>query len=240
MKTILAILTVLFVCAALLFWSARTQPTDIDIVLLDDVTDTLELKPEISTIESFFRLDEDKWKGIRFQYIHLTDLQLNAAQKLELKSESWVWGNELERLKTVKKFKINLQGLGSTILARPTGKSQSSLYTPLARELKVLSESTAKRKTLIAYSDLMENTETVSFYDTATFSLLERDPVSIQKLLEKQVQLENLGGITVYLVYQPTTPLQDNRFSETASFYRNWLESKGATVFIQARLDLTP
>ena len=53
---------------------------------------------------------------------------------------------------------------------------------------------------------------------------------------EAQSKLPTLAGITVYLIYQPKDANDDAVYHVVSNFYKQLLESKGATVRIEANL----
>jgi len=117
------------------------------------------------------------------------------------------------------------------------GKDNSAVYFTIAKELNRLSHSKTTTKLMLVYSDLMENTPGMSFYDSDTFTKIKSAPNTIQHYFESQQKLTNLNGIKVYLIYQPENTKQDEDYKVVSGFYKNWLESKGAIVEISANLN---
>jgi hypothetical protein len=112
------------------------------------------------------------------------------------------------------------------------------MYTPIARELELLSKSKSQRRILIVYSDLMENTESLSFYRKQDFEKLKTKPEQVQKYFEALAPINTLTGIEIYFIYQPTDTKSDERFRIISGFYKKFLESKGAEVNISANLTM--
>jgi len=100
----------------------------------------------------------------------------------------------------------------------------------------MLSASPAKEKYFLIYSDLMENDE-VSFYDHTTLALLYNHPQIIRQRLEKSVDLHNLPGIRVWLLYEPASFNENNTYMAITHIYKQLLEAKGATVHIEDTLN---
>jgi hypothetical protein len=78
----------------------------------------------------------------------------------------------------------------------------------------------------------MENSE-VSFYNRETLGLLKSDPRRVQDLLEKDRALNDLHGVEIWLVFDPSSYEQNGTYMTVATFYKDLLESKGATVRIK-------
>jgi hypothetical protein len=106
----------------------------------------------------------------------------------------------------------------------------------MASELNRLAHSVANRKVLIIWSDLMENSATISYYHQKDLTRLIKDPESLTEQLEKIQALDDLNGIEVYFICQPQDAKSDAVFGLVSNFYKNLLESKNAKVTITANL----
>lgn len=234
MKTTTTILTVIAII--LLYWAYDIKKPGItEVIILRDVTDTQIAQPNAQVIFSLFGLPY-KWDGRIFQYSDISDVSYNQTKqaRLELGNE-WL-SNELERDKEIETFKEEIMGIINNETNDKTEKTNSAIYLPLARELNELTNSKAKKRILIVYSDLMENTETLSFYKKEDFEKLKSNPELIKEVFEKQEALEALNGIEVYFIYQPTESQSDQKFQVISGFYKKLLEEKGAKVTISANL----
>jgi hypothetical protein len=156
---------------------------------------------------------------------------------MNINAENHWLGNEFDREKKVKDFYAQITQILTNLEKETNGKDNSSIYIPIANELNRLSQNTALKRILLVYSDLMENTEELSFYNKSKFSLLQSDPDTIQKYFLAEVPLQKLNGITIYLIYQPSDPKTDEEYQIISGFYKKLFESKGATVLITANIN---
>jgi hypothetical protein len=203
---------------------------------MKDMTDPFASKPNTADILSLFELDKDKWSGAKFRYMGINDVSYNHVLQAEIAAEDKWFGNELERDRDIKSFKAKVQQILEDTLEEKIGRGVSSIFSPAARELNAMSKSSSQKRILLLFSDLMENTAEVNFYNPQTLSSIKRNPKKIQALLEQQVKLEPLNDIEVYIIYQPQATKTNREFQIVSEFYKNILESKGAKVFIGANL----
>ena len=144
----------------------------------------------------------------------------------------------MERGQEISNFKQQITDRIINANKTNSGKSQSSLYFPIANMLNELStHKITQRRYMLIYSDLMENSNTLSFYNKKTLNLLVKNPELISKYLTSQVSLNNLQGITIYVIYQPVNTKQDERFKIVSEFYKKMFQAKGAIVKIGANLN---
>ena len=57
----------------------------------------------------------------------------------------------------------------------------------MAKELNRLSQSTEDKKFLLVYSDLMENTDEISFYDSKNLDSIKTNPEKIKQYFDSQI-----------------------------------------------------
>jgi hypothetical protein len=233
MKTLLALILLISAGTVYLIHSYEISPIT-EIVVPRDITDSLQAQPQADEILSLYGFERSKWGGAVFRFVDLSDVSFNHASEVKLAPANQWLSNEPEREKEIQKFKEGITKILSVKSA--IGKTHSSLYLPLAMELNRLSQSKADRKVFIVYSDLMENTPAVSFYDSKTFMELQSNSEALTKLFEKEQLLNSLTGIEVHLLFQPKDTLQDEQFKVVSEFYQKLLESKGAQVTIGANL----
>ena len=239
-KTLTSILITLLLASAafFMFQSCSSNYYAIDESVLVDKTDTFLARPDSSVIKNSFDASNALWQGYRFRLLTLSDVDYNSVYEASLSPAceylSNVYGREDES-------KIFLSKINSTFVKVKSitpGRNYSSLYLPMAKELKRLSESGAKRRILIVYSDLMENTSLISFYKVEGFQLLKANPDSVKKILEREIPLPDLKDIEAHFIYQPKDNKDNELFREVSDFYKKWFESKGAKVTIEANLIL--
>jgi len=236
MKTIITIILIVFICgvSTAVYFSNSNQT--IEVSVLRDVTELHLSQPMANEILPLYGLDIQKWSGGDFHFANISDVSYNQTKEAHLTTANQWLSNEYDRTKQVKLFYSSITQILTDAQKDTIGRWHSSIYVPLANELNRLSQSTSKRRILLVYSDLMENDLSLSFYNKRTLSLLASNPGVVRKQLESIASLNNLSGIEIHLLYQPPNAESDMQFKIVSGFYKQLLESKGATVSISANL----
>lgn len=238
MKMLLISLVILALSLTLVHeWQTYSHATITEISVLRDSTDSLLSEVSADAIFRKYRLFDDdndnEWNGARFRYQTINEVSYNKVTEADLSPENIWLSNELDRKKKIEKFRNEV--FAPFAQKRNTGtKSHSSVYLPIARELRHLSESNSTVKKLLIYSDLLEHTPDLSFYNESILSLLLSHPDTIAMALDQKFSLPSLIGIEVHLIYQPGNVVSDRRFRIVSEFYEKLLERKGAKVIIEA------
>jgi hypothetical protein len=110
----------------------------------------------------------------------------------------------------------------------------SRLYGPICEVLQDLQHSTAKQRQCLIFSDGLENTKGLSFYDyrhNPALLLEEKDKIIAE--LEKQCPLPDLSGIEIWIIHQPSLEL-DELGHYVKLFWKEYFQSHGATVHLLA------
>lgn len=236
MKTIILIL--LFSITITLTACITSQTSSTDAVLMIDITEKSLAGPKADEVVRLFNLKENKWNGADFKSVHISEVSITPTAHARIEESNQWLSNEFEREEEIKRFEKDVRDIITKSEQTDIGKSRSSVYLPLARELNLLSQSKSEKKILIIYSDLFENTESLSFYRKKDFALLETKPELIKKEFEKLAKLDSLSGIEVWFIYQPSDSKNDRNFQVASGFFKNLLESKKAKVNISANLNL--
>ena len=230
--TIFAVMLLFLGCTEL-----NIKPQTIDISEIVDFTDPLIAKPNPDEAISLFNLNNNKWSGGNFRLLYITNVSYNPMFEARIEAENEWLSNKFQRAEKVKKFNSEINKIVSGLSKEVVGKDNSSVYFPIAKELNRLSQSSATTKVMLIYSDLMQNTVEMSFYDKQKFNLLKTNPDLIKKYFDSQTELKNLSGIKIYLIYQPANTTADENYRIVSSFYKNLFESKGAEVEITANVN---
>ena len=235
MKTFISILISIAIITLIVACNSEEESTT-EVVILHDITDTHIAQPDTQEILSLFHI-QNKWNGGVFYFTDLTDVSYNQTKQAKLEPRNEWISNEFDREKEIKKFKEEIAEIIKNETMGNTEKTNSAIYLPIARELNKLKNSKAQRRILVVYSDLMENTETLTFYKKDDFEQLKINPKQIKEAFEKQATLDSLNGIEVYFIYQPAENNSDQKFQILSGFYKKLLEDKGAKVIISANLE---
>ena len=240
MKTTLAIILIVAAIAIVAVYAANKQPqqTITEISVLGDITEKYFYKPKPEELLPVFGLDKDKWNGAKFRNSNISDVDFNQVMLVTLEPANKWLSNEFERDEAINHFNLEVEKNIAQTNEDTLGREHTSAYLPIARELNRLSQSKSNRKILIVYSDLMEHENALSFYRQSKLDSLQKYPGVLFENFEKQITLNDLNGIEVFLVYQPVNITDSERFRMVSGFYKNLLESKGATITIGANLVL--
>lgn len=235
MKTIITAIIILTAITLVVAYTSQS-PVITEVVVLRDITDKHLAQPDTDEILSLYNM-ESKWNGGIFRFTDLSDVSYNSAIVAKLESRNEWLSNELDRDKEIKNFKNKVLEIITNNEKDSIGKKSSSIYLPIARELNRLSTGKTQKRVLLIYSDLMENTSEMSFYDNRKLSLLKTNPDSIGRYFDSQLSLQKLNGIKIFLVYKPSDEKADEEYKIVSGFYKNLFENKGAEVEITANIN---
>lgn len=229
------LLLILAGCVAYNDCNDKQYESDITIALDRTGSHTFSL-PNREAILQAFEGKRELWKGYHFRLVSLSDVDLNRGYEASIKPGCSYTSNVYERKKEMANFSLELDSATGKLLSEPIGRPSSSLYIPLANELSRLAESHAKKKTLIVFSDLLEESYLFSFGSPKTLQMLKENPDNVSAMLEKEAPLPSLKGVEIYVIFQPVNSAESNVFHIVSGFYQRLLESKGARVNISANL----
>lgn len=237
MKTLLYILLIGSAGTGAYFINTKceSEPYAHAVSQIVDRTDTFLSQPDSQSTKKMFS-GKSLWEGNHFRLLTASDVDYNAVYETKLPPECSYFSNVYERKRKTNQFYMGIEDALAKVLSEPVGKPRSSVYAPIAHELNLLSEKNAKRKILVVYSDLAENTPLLSFYRAETLKQLKDNPDSILEVLEKQIPLPNLKGIEIYFIYKPKDEKDNEQFRIVSGFFKEFFESRGAKVEISANL----
>lgn len=239
MKTIKTTITILLLSAVILITACATsKKTTTAGVLLWDVTDDFVLKPSAQDVLRLYDFDRDQWNGGEFRFSDITHVSFNDVKQTSIEPENELLSNRFQREKKLKKFQKEVTDILAQAMQTTLGRDNSSVYYPMAEELNRLSKSSADKKYFFVYSDLMENSMNVSFYKKDKLNILTTNPEEVINILESEVKLQPLGGITIFFLFEPNDAIQDTQYKITSKFFKQFFESKGAQVEISTSINL--
>lgn len=235
MKTLTYIAIILITIVAVFYFTAE-KPTKTEVVLIFDRTDKFLSSPDGNEILSLYDLKANPNRGATFRLVQITDVDYTPTIEANMPPFTTFGGSQITRVTDRAKFQAEIKNALSSLNAKNQSKAYSSIYAPLVRELARLKESTADTKILLLYSDLMENTDFVSFYSSPTLALVKTKPDTIRDLLGKQAPIPDLTGIEIHIIYEPKDHSENSVFTSVSHLYKSMLEAKGAKVLIGANL----
>jgi hypothetical protein len=229
MKTKITILLLAVNCVLL---SCNTQPPtlDVDMVIQFDMTDKVTMFPSADDFLSQLNLKDHPFQSIRIKVTSISDKDVNTTTLLILDKENEWESNITIRKAKIRHFRAQLQRCLTTIQQTDTS-GHSIIYRPIIAQANRLASSGAKRRLLIVYSNLYENSD-INFYNPSIIAMLKSNPKNIQERLEQQVALQPLNGIGVWLIYNPTSYRDNNHFRPIANLYETILLEHGASVHV--------
>jgi hypothetical protein len=182
-----------------------------DVYILIDVTDKsfrdnniiLESVPKIL---NKMNIDPDKlgMSGGEVKIFTINDLSETKSLTVKLPQgvEGLLGQNPLDRQDEIKKFQSELSSSISTVLKnRNWDKEKSKIYQNVCRELNNLKRTNSKHsKTMIVFSDMLENSELLSFYRDDTDSLITDVQNFDKNKLGKDCRISDLSDVEFFVV----------------------------------------
>ena len=203
MKYFLLLVVANGIAATLLILSCHEQVASesISISVIVDRTDALVLQPEHEKILSLMNLDPKSLTnietGVEFRSSEISSVDVMQTKDFVLPPVSYHSVNAKARQKEIKAFFKQIQEALST--KQPHSSSEySSIFYPLTREAKRLSQEKTNRKYLIVYSDMVEHAPWLDLYREGNTS----EEVILQRF-RKEMKLEKLEGLHIILRYIP-------------------------------------
>ena len=165
MKMTIALLII--ICSAAFMygqWINYTSGVTTEISVLRDETDKQLAEVSADAIYKKFGLFEEqaKWNGSIFRYSTISDVSFNKVTEASILPENPWLSNDLDRTAQIENFRNEIFQQFANAMDSGT-KTYSSVYLPIARELRRLSESKSQIRRVYIYSDLMENRQDLSF-----------------------------------------------------------------------------
>lgn len=201
--------------------------------IMRDVTDPQAAHPDPTELIEQLDLNQHKHDAFTFRFINLSDVSMNQITQFSLKASPVLLSNEIARDKEVKEMESTILAHLNNVDQDSLGRSHSSIYLPIAKELMMLCSSGSDRKVLVVYSDLMENTDQLSFYKEQSTAMLQSNSKGIKSIFESIQILPDLRGVQVYFIYQPSSQNADVLYKRISTIYKDLLTEKGARVYIQ-------
>ncbi len=205
-----------------------------------DITDKHALIPDETPILNLYNMKANKDHEAIYRCTYTTDKAYNPVGICILKSKAETDAeNTTDDVFHREKCVLNFyEGVKQEIKQRNTESSHDTILAhseclkTIAMELHTLTELRYKRKFLLVYSDLSENSRIFNCYKMGN-----DNPELLFKKVAKvfsgtQLLPKSLTGITIYFIYQPKDRQEDTRYQIMSDVYRRLLEERGATVII--------
>lgn len=242
----------LYINVLLIFISCKNEPAETtQICVLIDVTDE-RFKDEKFVSENLPKLLklmhlDPKTGGFSGGEIKLSLInEISDSKSKTIKIEPGVTGlmgeNKLNRKDEVERFCNELENCFTQILSKANwGTDASKIYQKVTRELIKMKNTTAGKKYVIIYSDMLENSDLFSFYGanwkSDILKMTEDPDATLEKLAKKGPALPDLSEFTIYIITTRTIE-NDEKINISEQFWINILENQGATVSFNSGLEI--
>ena len=235
MKYLLIGLGVLVLCAVI-FLTAHKAPQTQTISVLVDVTEEFEVTPQADYFKRSFGFQNDLWVGSILRLRTLSEIVYGHVFEHELLSAVQWFSNEGQRTGEINHFFKSIESSIDTINSMQTERIQSSIYKTIVDELMMVTASSATKKMVYVFSDLREHSEVLNTYQSSVLRQLYSKPNEIKEQLQQTATLPNLTGISIYIIYQPTSFETAKPFEAMAGIYKSLFTDQGASVHISHNL----
>lgn len=189
--------------------------------ILYDITDPLLAVPDADELVPAMDIaDPDKTLVVR--YANLTDVDYNKVRELvRPQRQTGLLANEVSEKKRQRQFKKDVRVLfGERDSLEPA--PHSSVFLPIISELRYLASLPRKHtKHVIIYSNLIENSDLISFYRPQGIYLLDHRPeILLERYMEKTQGLPPISNINVQIIFIPRDQAENVRFRNIAGLYQ--------------------
>lgn len=191
--------------------------------LLIDRSDKLETKDSfLKSIKAFSSMIEEGERVI----VGLSTGKASETKVLMdfVKPKGSVWVSMLKTRADTKKFDKCLQEVTENLADKEEEHKSSALLETLAFVGKVLSTDTAKEKRLFVYSDMMQNSESISFYGIKPF-----DPEKALTLTKKAYLFSKLHSVSIYIAGTGQT-ISDAQSRKLEAYWDKYFENSGGVL----------
>lgn len=232
------------VCFAISLISCGEPPTN-DLVLLFDVTnETVIQQIEQDQITDYLLEEvlELSQSDLKRQEVNVTissigSTSIQYTKTVSLKSGgSFLARTEKDRDQEIEDFKYGIHSQIERIAKLKKGLEHTVVMENLCTHFNELSASKADKKAVVAMSDLLQNTEQLSFYNyrNQPDHILDNYETLAAKM-DHLCLLPSLDNITLTVIFLPTEQT-DKLFQAGKIFWERYLESYGADVLFRPNI----
>jgi hypothetical protein len=207
-----------------------SQPQkEILVSVLDDTTEKEMSAFQPSDILTYFDLERNQWNNLCFRYQSLTGSDYNKVKTLEILAETQLFSNNIERRNKLKAFQKDIQNCKKD---SNQGYEKSSIFIPLIKEIEYLNNHYPNRSIqILVYSNLMDNTDWVSWYDPYT----KNNEKTLVKYQAHFPKIEINNTIEVKVIFTPTAK-ENKRFREIVTLYTKLFQDIGISFRVGASI----
>lgn len=214
----------------------QTTYYDTEISVLIDRTDKLSVYPTAERILALAELTDNTWQGVKIRVSYISDKDINEETIFAIPQQNRLLYGTKKREAEVARFVKTLSAFFTSIDTTST-YTHSIIYRSVAKHANILSTSPARKKHLLVYSNMMENSEVWNFYDPATLTVIRENPEAICQVIERSAPLGTLSGVDIWLLHTPATYEENTTYMSVARLWVALFEQKSARVHIQSTPD---
>jgi hypothetical protein len=207
-------------------------------VVLFDVTSDNVTKINTGEVPSHIEATSSLWSSTDIRFTTLSNFQQNKVIDLHLPAEFPLLGNPDIRNDEIQNYNRKIIDTVNRIVSHETGRPLSVLYAPIARSLNWLASRDVKNKEAIIYTDACENTSSFSIYNYPNGRCVLNDSIHIKAMFEKELPLDSLKGIRIYLIYNASDTRTEDLFFAMSNIWKSIYETKGAKVIVAPNLSI--
>lgn len=226
-----SILLCLFAC------SSPEQRQSKAISVLFDITDPLTARPDADELYNFLDADNSN-QNLHIRYGEISQVDFNPVRELiRPASKTGLLSNAVEEKQRMRGFGKELEAL-LVPTDSITPQDHSSIFMPIISEIKVLQDfDNVSDKTLIIYSNLMENNSWISYYRYDDLLNLEYRPeVLLEKYLQKTDGINPSDILQIHVIYIPEDAKSNRQYQHLQQLYRMVFEKLGISISFSANL----
>ncbi len=204
--------------------------------ILYDTTDPLLAMPEAESLWGYMKGD-DTDKDLVFRYSRLSDVDMNVVQQLERPAkQSGLFSNAIQEKKRIEAFQKEFNDLITPLGG--SGEPYSAIFKPILAEMEYLASLPPDyEKHLIVYSNLMENSDWLSFYRGSDLWLLKYKPKKvIARYLEQIPKNVNYTDVQIHIIFVPKDYEDNIRFKSLRAVYTKVFHQMGISVSFSGNL----
>ena len=228
---VLALISILFGCS-----SEQTRTEVYSIIY--DTTDPLIAIPKANELSTFMEL-ADVSKEIIVRYRECTSIDITPVKQITRKAEqTGLFANQVQEKRQTRAFNNAITQLLGNVDTTSVS-THSSVFVPVLNELKTLSNiKSTNRKTLILYSDLMDNNEWISFYrQTDKKGLYAQSKQLVKLFTDKLANIQVDESIRIIVIYQPRDVHDNIRYKHLRWLWREVFTSRNIHISFSANLN---
>ncbi|MDC7996910.1 hypothetical protein [Gilvibacter sediminis] len=227
MKYILSLLLVATLCGCI----QNTEKPAIAITILADRTDTIIPPPQPGMVKEIVERNSDKNARVVFRFQNIGNTDYNSTYVIRSDGHSLL-DNELIAQAEQQEFYEQIDSL----IIKENGKqftyNTSSIFVPLAHQLRTIKNETAKQKVIVLFSDLGEISDIYNILIAKNRSRILEDPQVVAVEIRRQLNIVDLSGVQLYIVNFPKTREQNRIFSAMCAVLQEVFNDSGLEIHI--------